>query len=90
MKVKVFCIYDSKAEAYGQPFFSQSTGSAIRAFSDDANSDKKDSGVAMHPEDFTLFEIGEYDHNTGMMLPLEVKVSRGCAIDLVRETLRAV
>lgn len=88
--VKIFVVYDSKSESYGQPFFQQATGAAIRGFSDEANGKRAESAIAAHPEDYTLFEIGSYDHSDGTMKLLDAKVSRGCAIDYVRSELKAV
>lgn len=66
MILKVFSVYDSKAEAYMQPFFFNSRGQAVRAFSDTANDPK--SQLNRHAGDFTLFEVGEYDDSNGNML----------------------
>lgn len=90
MVVKMFVIYDSKSESYGQPFYQQATGAAIRGFSDEANGKRADSAIAAHPEDYTLFEIGTYNHSTGLIEILDAKISRGCAIDFVRAELKAV
>lgn len=88
--MKVFSVYDSKAEAFCRPFFADATGSAIRSFSDEVNSENKDSAVATHPGDFTLFELGEFDVHSGNLTILEAKKSLGCGIDFVRSKLKAV
>jgi len=62
-----FTIRDSAAEAFMRPFFAQSSGAAIRSFSDMVNSDDKDHPVGQHPEDYTLFSIGSFDEQTGLM-----------------------
>jgi len=56
---KVFSIYDVKAGAFLQPFFSVSNGAAIRAFSDAVNDSKTQ--FAAHPEDYTLHELATFD-----------------------------
>lgn len=61
--MKVFSVYDLKACAYLQPFFSGNAGSAIRAF-EDAVGDAK-SPIAKHPSDYQLFELGTWDDNSG-------------------------
>lgn len=65
MILKVFSVRDMKAEAFLQPFFSNSIGAAIRAFGDAAN--KSDSPFFAHPEDYVLYEIGSYDDSDGML-----------------------
>lgn len=65
MIMKVFGVYDLKALAYLQPFFSQSTGAAIRAFEDVVNDGN--SPIAKHPGDYQLFELGTFDDTKGLL-----------------------
>ena len=83
MKVKIFAIYDSKAEAYLQPFFMPARGQAIRAFTEAVND--KSTNFYKHAEDYTLFEIGEYDDATAGVTALNAKTSLGCAIEFRRD-----
>jgi len=53
MIMKMFSCYDSKAEAYMQPFFMNAKGQALRAFADLVNDGQ--SQFSKHPEDFVLF-----------------------------------
>ncbi|WNK14073.1 MAG: nonstructural protein [Microvirus sp.] len=62
MILRIFCIRDRAADAFGQPMFFQSRGGAIRSFSDEVNNQKRDSSqISLHPEDFELFEIGSWN-----------------------------
>lgn len=79
MKIKMFVVHDSKACVYGTPMFIQSVGSAIRSFSDIAND--PGSVVCKHPTDFTLFEIGLYDDQTGVAKCVEPFINHGLASD---------
>lgn len=72
MKVKVFAIYDSKATAYLQPFFMRSAGEAIRAFENTAID--PNSMFNKNPEDYSLFQIGEFDESEGTLIDEETKV----------------
>lgn len=63
MKIKVLSVFDSKTEGYLQPFFSQTTGTAIRSFQSAAADEGHD--FHRHGADFTLFEFGEFDQSTG-------------------------
>lgn len=78
--MKVFVVYDSKAEAYGMPFYQRSVGEAIRGFAQAA----KDPNVQLSksPEDFTLFQIGTYDEFAGTFQLLETKHALGTALEL--------
>lgn len=79
MKSKVYTVYDSKVESYMNPFLMQTKGQAIRAFADSVNDEKTQ--FYKHPEDFTLFEIGEYDDASGVYSMHESKVSCGTALE---------
>lgn len=63
--MKIFCIYDSKAEAYMQPFFTQAAGVAIREFGNLVEDEGH--AIGQHPEDYTLFEIGEWEELEGVL-----------------------
>lgn len=82
--IKVVCgVRDSAAQVYGQPWFVPSTGVAVRGFSDAVRgSDKND--LTSHPEDFTLFQLGTFDDETGKFvnLPEAVQLIRG--VDILR------
>ena len=81
MILKVFSVYDSKVEAYMTPFFMHSKGQAIRSFMDtiaDSNTQ-----FAKHPEDFTLFLLGDYDDQTGKFVMSATPMSCGTAVELL-------
>lgn len=78
-KLKVFTVYDSKAEAYLQPFFMRSMGEALRGFQEVCNDPQ--SNLCKYPGDFTLFEIGSYDEESGRLESLKAFVSLGTAIE---------
>lgn len=61
--MKIFTLYDVKSCSFGTPFFSITTGVAIRTFTQLIND--PDSLINMWPQDFQLFELGEFDSHTG-------------------------
>ena len=65
MKLVLCSVKDRAADAYGRPMFVPSTGVAIRSFSDEINRAAEDNQLYNHPDDFDLFEFGEFDDNTG-------------------------
>lgn len=85
MKLKIFTAYDSKVEAYLQPFFMRSTGEAIRAWTELANNSEH--LFCKHPADYTLFEIGEYDDTTGQVVPNMTFKNLGTALEFKRQTV---
>lgn len=79
---KVFSVYDSKAEAYLQPFFTDSTGLAIRAFETAANNEKHE--FNRYAGDYTLFEIGIYDEQTAELEALTQYINLGLALEMIQ------
>jgi hypothetical protein len=68
--IQIVCaIRDVKSELFGRPIFTQTTGVAIRQFTDEVNRKDPDNPLNRHPEDFSLYHIGSYDDNEGKMIP---------------------
>ena len=83
MSMKMFIVYDSKAEAYLQPFYAQATGAGVRIFSQ-ASSDQSHQ-FFKHGADYTLFEIGSFDESTGTLVIADAKVNLGTALELAEK-----
>nr|QJB18862.1 MAG: nonstructural protein [Microvirus sp.] len=66
MKLTLCTVKDRAADAYGRPMFVPSTGIAIRSFSDEINRVAEDNQMYNHSDDFDLYELGEFDDNTGL------------------------
>lgn len=69
MLLKAFSIRDQKANVFNTPWFQKSHGEAERNFMELTRDEK--SMVAKYPDDFDLYYIGEYDDQTGILLPLD-------------------
>ncbi|WNK14673.1 MAG: nonstructural protein [Microvirus sp.] len=67
MTLKIFAIYDTKACAYGIPFFMSTEGQARRAFQDLANDNT--SNISKHPEDYSLHYLGDFDDTHAEITP---------------------
>jgi hypothetical protein len=83
MIVKIFAIRDAKADAFLQPFFSPTKGTAIRAFSDAVNDSQ--SQFFKYPDDFTLFELGTFNDSTGGIELLKQPLAIGNSLEFKRE-----
>lgn len=81
--MKIYSIYDSKSEAYMNPWYARTKGEAIRSF-EQACKDEK-SQLSKYPEDFTLFELGEFDEYMGIIKPNIAKTAVISAIDFTRQ-----
>jgi hypothetical protein len=79
MKTLLFTVYDSKAETYNKVLTFKTIGEAIRSFTEVAND--IDTPFGKYPEDFTLFQIGEFDPHSGEIAPLLPQKTIGKAID---------
>lgn len=65
-KVHVFSVYDRASGVYGQPFFSHNQQTAIRSLASEVNRrDDPTSVLSNSPSDFDLFELGQYEQDTG-------------------------
>lgn len=76
----LYTVHDSKAETFMPPFFVPSRGLAIRAFEDCINSDEHQFGK--HPADYTLFEIGKFDTDTGEII-YQDRISVGNGVEFL-------
>lgn len=59
MTDKIFSVYDAKAGAYLKPIFARNSAVALRMF--EAAVNQEDHDFHRFAEDYTLFEIGEWD-----------------------------
>lgn len=78
---KIFSVYDTKAEAFNTPFFMSTLGQATRGFADEVNN--PNSLLSKHPEDYTLFELGEYDDSNASFTLLPSPKNIGLALEFV-------
>lgn len=83
MKIMLYSVYDSKAAVYGQPNFLLNRGTALRAWQDACNDAQ--SNVGKHPADFTMFEIGSWDDETGQITMHAAPISLGNALEFQRQ-----
>ena len=81
MKHHIFTIFDSKAEAYLPPFFLHQKAMAVRAFTDSVNN--PESAISLHPGDYTLFHIGEFD-DSNAQITLATSTSMGNGVEFIK------
>jgi len=73
MSIKpMFSVRDTASGAFGYPFVAPHVGLAVRAFGDEANGSRGDNDLTRHPEQFDLYQIGEFDDVTGVVTPLDL------------------
>lgn len=64
---KMYSIRDEKAEMYHTPFFSANHGLAMRTIQDLLKN--PDHPISKYTADFSLWYIGEYSDETGLIAP---------------------
>lgn len=83
MKLKIYSVFDSKAKAYNSPFYLRNSGEATRGFADVVNDGK--SQISKYPEDYSLFELGEFDDETGLITQYDAKTNLGVGVQFKKE-----
>lgn len=83
MILRMYVVYDSKAEVYTHPAFLPTKAVAMRQFEEIVNDGKSE--FARHPEDYSLFETGTFDDNAGMLAPTLAPVHICTALEVVRK-----
>ena len=78
-KLVIVSVRDRAADAFGRPAFVPSRGVAIRSFGDELNRAAPDNQMHTHPEDFDLYELGEFDEQSGVFtthMPTQIAVGK--------------
>lgn len=80
MKMFVIAVRDGAVQSFMQPSFCNHTGAAVRAFIDHCRDPQTD--FHKHPEDYELYQVGEFDDQTGKFTDADpIRLSR--AVDHV-------
>lgn len=79
---QVFTVFDSAAGLFLEPFFCRTVEEALRKFRATVN--HPDAGnISKFPEDYTLFHIGQYEQETGLLDPFPTPHSLGVAVTFI-------
>jgi hypothetical protein len=81
METLVFTVFDSAANAFLQPFVATTPEIAIREFRSIVN--QPGHQFNKYPEDYTLFQVGSFNQETGILTPLTSPHPLGVAISFV-------
>lgn len=65
----IYSVFDSKAAIFSPPFYMSNNAMAIRSFGEIV--EDKNTMVARHPEDFSLYMLGAFDDETGNLASIK-------------------
>lgn len=65
----IVAVHDRQLDTYMRPFVAQTPGQAIRSFRDEVN--RPESELNKHPEDYSLYKVGEWKAENGIVFPLK-------------------
>lgn len=82
MKLEIFAVHDVKADAYLPPFYLPRVPMAQRVFADCIHDPKHQFGA--NPADYTLFHLGAFDDNLGLLMPFESAVNLGNGLTFIK------
>jgi len=66
-RLHLVTVFDRALSAYLRPFAAASLGVAIREFGEECK--RPDSPLNKHPADYSLWKVGEFDDQTGALIP---------------------
>lgn len=81
MKVQFYAVQDKKVGAFMPVFQMRSRGEAVRSFMD-AVADEK-SQLCKHYADYDLYQVAEFDDNTGVVVAVLELVMSGVSARVV-------
>ena len=70
--MKIYSVYDDKAQVWTQPFFQMNDAVAQRSISNAAN--QEGHNFNMNPEDYALYCIGEFNDEDGTIVSTNTKL----------------
>lgn len=94
MMSKMYSVFDAKLAVFSHPWYALTDAAAIRSFTDavnDPNSPRPEWGK--HPEDFSLFYIGDFYDDTGHVeaaTPVSLVTASAIAEVMVEKFLNGV
>ena len=81
----IYTIHDSKALAFLPPFYLHNKNMAQRSFGDAVND--IETQFNKHPEDYSLWEIGEFDDQTGEIIYYTPHHALGSGLDYINNNV---
>lgn len=80
----IVAIRDLKAKSFTNPVATENINTALRDFSTIVKDGR--TLIGQHPEDFELYQLGEFDVLTGEIFPTSPLLKLGSALDFFPKT----
>ena len=80
MNRNIYMVFDTAAAIYMGPIVHRTDAEALRDF--EALSTNADTKVGQHPEDYSLYKVGMFNDNDGILKPLD-KICLATAQEMV-------
>jgi len=84
VRLHLYTVFDSAADAFLPPFHERADAAAIRAFQQALLNPQHH--FAKNPADFTLFRTATFDDSTGAVEPFAAMASLGNGLTLSKQT----
>lgn len=68
--MQIFSVKDKQVDAFLQPFFSPTLGSALRSLMEVVNDPNHT--FSKHSSDYVLYSLGSFDDTTGVVSPVPI------------------
>lgn len=85
MKLRMYAVKDHATGLFGTPMFLITAGQAIRSFTDEVNRADKENPLYLHPRDYDLYFLGEWDSENGEFVCGEIELIARAANLAVKE-----
>jgi len=82
--MKLFAVKDMKAKVFLRPHFAAHTADELRSW-EVASNDGGDSMISKFPNDYRLFELGEFEITNGELAIYQHPVDHGSAADFKKQ-----
>lgn len=86
MNSVILCVRDQKVGAYGEPFTAPSLAAAVRSIKSAVEDGKSD--ISKYPEDFDLYQVGEYSPIDGKLTAFDSPVHLTSALAFVNNNVK--
>lgn len=85
MKKMLMSVFDSQMRSFVNPFFIPTVPAAVRSFTDEVNRADANNMMYQHPEDFSLWKLGELDDETGEFVVEKAEVLKAGDCLIIKE-----